>query len=234
MFHLYITNKNYSSWSLRPWVLMRETNIAFVEKLTPLPGGSSFELFRRVSPTGRMPCLHDGDIRVWDSLAIIEYLAERHPKVWPEEPRARAFARCAAAEMHAGFAALRSSCSMSCGQRVRLREISAELQRDLARLSEVWEEGLSVFGGPFLAGTAFSAVDAFFCPVAFRIQSYGLILPGPAAAYAQRLLDRPAMQQWYTAAVAEPWREAGHEAEVAAAGEITEDLRATASDTRTQ
>ncbi|NBX41840.1 MAG: glutathione S-transferase, partial [Gammaproteobacteria bacterium] len=170
MYTLYITNKNYSSWSLRPWVLMRTLGIAFEERLVPLPEDDAAELFRSFSPSGRVPCLHDGDIVVWDSLAIVEYLAERHDGVWPTDARARAYARSASAEMHSSFFALRNHCSMTCGQRIVLRERPAALDADLARLAALWQQGLQSFGGPFLAGPRFSAVDAFFAPVAFRLR----------------------------------------------------------------
>ena len=226
MYQLSITNKNYSSWSLRPWVLMRQLDIPFREQLTPLPedGSDPYPVFRALSPTGRVPCLHDGSTVVWDSIAIAEYLAERHPGVWPSDPVARAWARCAAAEMHAGFGALRSQCSMNCGIRVRLDAISPALARDVSRLGEMWSEGLSRFGGPFLAGAAFTAADAFFAPVAFRIQTYGLRLDEPAQAYAARLVALPAMRSWYEEAIAERWREPAHEAECQ--GTWLEDFRA--------
>jgi glutathione S-transferase len=166
MYDLYIANKNYSSWSLRAWVLMRELTIAFREHLVPFGQESSWRAYRKISPTGNVPCLVDGEIVVWDSLAITEYLAERHPAVWPSFAAARAWARSAAAEMHSGFSELRSRCSMSCGQRVRLNECPAVLERDIARLGAVWNEGLRRFGGPFLAGEAFTAVDAFYAPMA--------------------------------------------------------------------
>jgi glutathione S-transferase len=130
--------------------------------------------------------------------------------------------------MHGGFSALRNICSMSCGIRVRLHEVSPALAQDVARIDELWSEGLARFGGPFLAGAAFTAADAFFAPVAFRVQSYGLVLSDPAAAYARRLLALPAMREWYDAALRETRREPGHEAEVLAAGTVIEDLRATA------
>lgn len=227
MYELFITNKNYSSWSLRPWVLMRQLELPFRERLSPLPvdGGDAGSSFRVFSPTGRVPCLHDGATIVWDSIAIAEYLAERHPGVWPEESTARAWARSAAAEMHSGFATLRERCTMNCGLRVRLGEISPALARDIARLAELWGEGLERFGGPFLAGAAFSAADAFYAPVAFRVQTYGLELGAAQSAYAARLRDLPAMRAWYADALAETWREPGHEAEVQ--GTILEDLRAT-------
>lgn len=226
MVSLYIANKNYSSWSLRPWVLLRERGIPFEEKLVPFETGSSWEKFRSFSPSGKVPCLVDGDIVVWDSLAIAEYAGERHPGVWPADPAARAFARCAAAEMHSGFMALREQCGMNCGIRVKLHRIDDALARDLARLNALWNDGLQRFGGPFLAGSEFTAADAFFAPVAFRVQTYSPPLDDNANAYAQRLLALPSMQNWYQAALEETWRDAGHEAEMAKWGAITEDLRA--------
>ncbi len=225
MYTLYIANKNYSSWSLRPWVLMRILGIGFDEKLCVFGEGSNQERFRVFSPSGRVPCLHDGDIVVWDSLAIAEYLAERHSGVWPDDARARAWARSAAAEMHSSFSALRSSCAMNCGVRVRLRELSPGLRADLARLEALWSDGLERFGGDWLAGASFSAVDAFFAPVAFRIQAYGLELGNPAARYAERLLALPAMREWYDAALLEPWRARAHEAALQASTTVLEDLR---------
>ncbi len=227
MYELYIANKNYSSWSLRPWVLLRTLDIPFDEKLVPFNGGAgaNWDAFRAFSPTGKVPCLRDGDSVVWDSLAIAEYLAERHPGVWPADPQARAWARCAAAEMHSGYAALRSVCTMNCGVRVRVEAPSAALRRDVARIEELWREGLARFGGPFLAGSDFTAVDAFYAPVAFRIQSYGLQLAADTMAYAQRLLGLPAMREWYDAALAEAWRDPEHEDEARRAGTLLQDLR---------
>ena len=227
MVTLIIANKNYSSWSLRPWVLMRTLGIGFTEQLIPFGPQPPGQSIAERSPSGRVPCLVDGDLFVWDSLAITEYLAERHAAVWPADGRARAWARCAAAEMHSGFFALRNDCGMTCGQRIRLHQRSPALLADLSRLAALWAEGLHRFGGPFLAGAAFTAVDAFFAPVAFREQTYDLGLPAAAAAYAQRLRDLPAMQEWYAAALAEPWRDDAHEREVAAHGTVTADLRRT-------
>jgi glutathione S-transferase len=225
MYILYIANKNYSSWSLRPWVLMQEVGIPFEERLKPFAATNNWERFRQFSPAGMVPCLHDGATVIWDSLAITEYLAERHPRVWPADAEARAFARCAAAEMHSGFGALRSTCSMNCGLRVRLHETSPALRRNLDRLAELWGEGLSRFGGPFLAGSAFTAADAFYAPVAFRVQTYGLKLAGVAGEFARRLLDLPAMKSWYAAALQEPWRDEAHETEASEAGTVLQDLR---------
>jgi glutathione S-transferase len=222
---LYIANKNYSSWSLRPWVLMTQLGIEFDEQLMVFGEGSNWEAFRAFSPNGRVPCLHDGDAVVWDSLAIMEYLAERHPGVWPSNRDARTWARCAAAEMHSGFGTLRNVCGMSCGLRVRLHEVSSDLKADIARIHELWNEGLSRFGGPFLAGDAFTAVDAFYAPVVFRIQTHGLPIGGAASGYVDRMLALPAMRDWYAAALAEPWRDHAHEAETRQYGEVVEDFR---------
>lgn len=228
MYDLFITNKNYSSWSLRPWSLMRELGIPFNERMAPFKPSTTAGVgtFHEVSPSGRVPCLRDGDLVVWDSLAIAEYLAERHPGVWPSDPKARAWARSAAAEMHSGFGALRTNCSMNCGVRVRMHSTPAALANELARLGALWGEGLERFGGPFLAGKTFTAVDGFYVPVAFRVQTYGLTLPGPCLEYVARLLALPSVQRWYEDALAETSRDADHEAEVTQAGEVIEDRRA--------
>ena len=224
MYTLHIGNKNYSSWSLRPWVILAALEIPFEERLHVFGPGFAARTEGR-SPSGKVPCLDDDGRVVWDSLAIAEYLAERHPGVWPEDAGARAWARCAAAEMHSGFQALREQCSMTCGQRVRLAATPEALLRDIERIAALWTDGLRRFGGPFLAGDSFGAVDAFFCPVAFRVQTYGLELPDEASRYAGRLLALPAMRRWYEAALAEPWRDAPHEAEVTRAGQVVQDLR---------
>lgn len=227
MYELHIANKNYSSWSLRPWVLMRELGIAFEERLHVFDEGSNWDEFRKFAPNGKVPCLIDGEQAIWDSLAIVEYLAERHDDVWPRDARARAWARCAAAEMHSGFGVLRDRCTMNCGIRVRLHDMPDALQRDIARVDELWTDGLKRFGGPYLAGDRFGAVDAFFAPVAFRVQTYGLKLSQVASDYAARLLALPSMHSWYEAALAEPWRERDHEDGVKVTGAVLEDLRAT-------
>jgi glutathione S-transferase len=209
---------------------MKVLGIPFAERMAPCDptGASNHERYREFSPTGRVPCLKDGGTIVWDSLAIAEYLNERHDGVWPQGARARDWARCGSAEMHSGFAALRNICGMNCGIRVRMREISPALQQDISRVAELWNDGLSRFGGPFLAGGRFTNVDAFFCPVAFRMQSYGLPLDAKSAAYVQRLVALPAMQEWYRDAIAETARLAKYEADVAAAGELVSDERAVA------
>lgn len=225
MLKLYIANKNYSSWSLRPWVLMRELDIGFEERLTPFPGDANPHAFRAFSPTGKVPCLVDGATTVWDSLAICEYLAEKFPRIWPADAVARAWARCAAAEMHSGFSNIRNTCTMNCGLRVQLRTVPPAVASEWVRMDELWSEGLSRFEGPFLAGKAFTAVDAFFAPVAFRIQTYSPSLSDVSLQYANRLLSLPAMKQWYEAALREPWREEHHEAEAREAGVWLQDLR---------
>ena len=227
MYTLHIGNKNYSSWSLRPWALMSELGIPFAE-VNHVFGAGFLRSIAGKSPTNRVPVLHHEGRQVWDSLAILEYLADRHAGVWPTDATARAWARCAAAEMHSGFQALRNDCGMSCGVRVKLHRVSDALAKDVARISQLWTEGLDRFGGPFLAGRELGGVDAFFCPVAFRVQSYGLELSEPAAGYARRLLAAPSMKRWYEAALAEPWRDADHDAEIAQSGRIVQDLRAAA------
>jgi glutathione S-transferase len=227
MYELFIANKNYSSWSLRPWVLMKTLAIPFTERLTPFPPFEARSAeFRKFSPNGKVPCLIDGDTTIWDSLAIAEYLNERHDGIWPRDAKARSFARSASAEMHSSFATLRNTCGMNCGVRVTMREISPALQGDLSRVAELWNDGLSRFGGPFLAGDTFTSVDAFFSPVAFRVQTYGLKLDAEASAFVDRLLTLPAMQEWYEAALKEPWRIERYEEDAREAGEITADDRA--------
>jgi len=225
MYELYIGNKNYSSWSLRPWVLLQQRGIAFQEHMKPFRHGSNWEAFRTFSPSGKVPCLRDGDTVVWDSLGIAEFLAERHPGLWPAGSAARTWARCAAAEMHSGFGALRQVCTMNVGLRVRLHAQSAALQADIRRIDELWSEGLTRFGGPYLAGAEFTVVDAFYCPVAYRVRTYGIELSGAAAQYAARLVELPSMRAWEAAALQETFRETDHEAEVLLAGTILADYR---------
>ena len=142
MLKLYIANKNYSSWSLRPWILLTMLEIPFEEVLVPFQGDATRDTFLKFSPTAKVPCLVDGELTVWDSLAITEYIAEQYPAVWPGEHRARAWTRSAAAEIHSGFNVIRNLCSMSCGIRVRLRETPAALTAEWQRMAELWgEEG---------------------------------------------------------------------------------------------
>jgi glutathione S-transferase len=228
MLQLFIANKNYSSWSLRPWVLLKELGIPFEERLVPFGAADGAPSFFEFSPTGRVPCLVDGGLTVWDSLAITEYLAELNPQVWPQDREARAWARCVSAEMHSGFSTVRNICTMNCGIRVKLHAWSPALLAEWRRLDALWCEGLQRFGGPFLAGAQFTAADAFFAPVAFRAQTYSPPLSSQAAAYLMRLRQLPAMVSWYESALQETWRDAEHEQEARAVGECLEDLRVSA------
>lgn len=225
MLKLYIANKNYSSWSLRPWLQMKQLGIPFEERLVPFSGADGAPDFRAFSPTGCVPCLVDNQQIIWDSLAITEYLAEAHAEVWPAGKLARAWSRSAAAEMHSGFATVRNICGMNCGLHVRLHEWPAALIEEWRRIDELWCEGLQRFGGPFLGGAVFSAADAFFAPVAFRVQSYAPGLSNEAMHYAQRLLDLAAMCDGYAAALVESWREEAHETESRAVGVWLQDRR---------
>ena len=223
---LHIANKNYSSWSLRPWALMTQLGIPFAEVLHPFGDGSNFAEFRKFAPNGKVPCLQNGDQTIWDSLAIAEYLADNHNGVWPDDARARAWARCACAEMHSGFGHLRNQCPMSCGVRVELnRPYNQDLLADIARLTELWEGGLAQFGGPFLAGKTFTAVDAFFAPVAWRINSYGLPVSPAVLGYAQMLMAQTSMQAWYQAALVEKLIDQPHDDAALAHGKLIADLR---------
>lgn len=224
-FTLITANRNYSSWSLRPWVLMKALGIPFEDRLEPFELPDNYAVFRSFSPTGQVPVLIDGDTSVWDSLGIALYLADRFPEVWPSDPATRAFAQCAVSEMHGGFGALRNDCTMNVGVRVRARPASPALARNVARLRELFEQGRDRFGGPWLAGKRFTAVDAFYAPVAFRVRTYGLDV-GRGQAWVDHVIAHPAMQQWEAEALAETWREESHEAELAAAGEIVADHRA--------
>ncbi|MBY4637939.1 glutathione S-transferase family protein [Sphingopyxis sp. XHP0097] len=225
MYVLITANRNYSSWSLRPWMLMKGLGIRFDDRIEPFTKPTNYDEFRSFSPTGQVPVLlHEGRA-IYDSLGIALYLADRHDGVWATDADARAWAQCAACEMHSGFAALRSDCTMNVGVRVTPKPMSDALKANVARLRELFEEGLARFGGPWLAGDTFGAVDAFFAPVAFRIRTYGLDV-GAGQAWVDHILAHPAMREWEAAALAEDWREASHEEELAAAGAIIADYRA--------
>ncbi|GKT44823.1 glutathione S-transferase 1 [Colletotrichum spaethianum] len=224
-FVLFIANKRYSSWSMRPWVLLKALDIPFEERLQTFVAGLRQAAFLSFSPTGKVPTLIDGDITVWDSLAIVEYIAEAHPAAWPHDKVARAFARSAAAEMHTGFEAIRDQCSMNVALRIDLGgPPDAALQRDLDRLDQLWTDGLTRFGGPYLAGKEFTAADAFFAPVATRVQTFGLKLSEPAMAYVQTLLEHPAVNQWVEEGIAETMREPYHEEDVRRGRRVLKDL----------
>ncbi|GAB5480488.1 MAG: glutathione S-transferase family protein [Parasphingorhabdus sp.] len=221
---LITANRNYSSWSLRPWILMKALDIPFKDDIIYFEK-DNYERFRTFAPNAQVPCLKDGDRTIWDSLAIMEYLAERHEDVWPGDEKARTWARCATAEMHGGFAPLRNICPMNVGVRARLHEIDAPLQRNVDRIGELFAEGLGSFGGPWLAGDSFSAVDAFYAPVAYRVRTYDLDIGAKGRAWVDHIISHPAMEAWETEALAETQREIQHEEEIAAVATVTEDFR---------
>lgn len=223
---LYIANKNYSSWSLRPWVLMKELGIPFEERLIPFKDEANWSAYRAICPSGKVPCLIDDAVTVWDSVAITEYLAEHHEGVWPTDAVARAWARCAVAEMHSGFPTLREICSMNIGLRIRLKATNPALRKDIDRIDALWSDGLRRFGGPFLAGDTFTAVDAFYTPVAFRVQTHGLPMSREAESYVLRLLSLASMTQWQSEALKEAWRDPDHEQEALESGDVLADHRA--------
>ncbi len=203
MYTLYIGNRNYSSWSLRGWLAARLSGAPFREVLIPLRGTYNPDN-RAFSPTALVPALHDGAVHVWDSLAIAEYLAERHAGMWPADPVARAWARSIAAEMHSGFGALRSEMAMCIRERVDVRPWSDALAADVARVEEIWAGSRARFGagGAFLCG-AYSLADAFYAPVAFRFRTYDVRPAGAAGDYLAALLAHPHVREWDAAAVAE-------------------------------
>jgi len=199
MLTLVIGNKNYSSWSLRPWLLLRHAAIPFTERRIALYGETSKEEIRRYSPSGKVPALVDGDVTVWESLAICEYLAERHPEkqLWPADSKARAFARAVSSEMHAGFARLRTHMSMNCRKRWPDKGRAPGVQDDIDRVAAVWNSCRAGFGtdGPFLFGQ-FSIADAMFAPVVLRFETYVVPLDAMCRAYSDTMLALPALQQW--------------------------------------
>lgn len=224
-YRLITANRNYSSWSLRPWLLMQALGIAFEDRFEPFTKPSNYEEFRAFSPTGQVPVLQHEGRTIHDSLGITLYLADRHDDVWPAGEDARAWAQCAVCEMHSGFSALRNDCTMNVGVRVKPRPMSDGLKADIARIRELWEEGLSRFGGPWLAGAAFSAADAFYAPVAYRVRTYGLDVGPAGQAWVDHIIAHPAMQAWEAEALREEWREAGHEEELRSCGEVIADFR---------
>jgi glutathione S-transferase len=204
-----IGDKNLSSWSMRPWLALKRTGAPFTERMVKLHLESSHdEIIAAGSPSGWVPVLADGTVKIWDSLAICEYLHERFPaaKLWPADAAARALGRSAAAEMHAGFPSLRGECSMDLAARSDV-DVSPATAKDIGRIVALWNELLSRFGGPFLLGE-WSIADAFYTPVATRFRTYGQRLSdfgdeGPAGAYATRLLETPEFLDWEKAALAE-------------------------------
>lgn len=222
---LITANRNYSSWSLRPWLLMKMLEIPFEDRLEPFTKPANYEDFRAFSPTGQVPVLIDEERTIYDSLGIALYLADRHQGVWPTDEVARAWAMCAACEMHGGFSALRNDCTMNVGVRVKPKPMSDSLKRDVGRIAELWTQGLDSFGGPFLVGPDFTAVDAFFAPVAFRVRTYGLDVGRTGQEWVNHMLMLPPMLAWEKDALTESWREVGHEEELRACGEVTADFR---------
>jgi glutathione S-transferase len=215
MLQLLIANKNYSSWSMRPWVLMRQAGIAFEEVMVPFDDFEPTSAFKQqvlaLNPVGKVPVLVDGSGAVWDSLAIAETLAERFPekRLWPADPVARARARSICAEMHAGFSSLRSHCPMNI--EASLPEIGAivwrdkpGLRSDVARIQAMWEGLLQEHGGPMLFGE-FSIADAYYAPVCMRLRTYALPVSDIVCAYMDRVTALPAVAEWIAGALAEKW-----------------------------
>ncbi len=207
---LVIGNKNYSSWSLRPWLGLKVAGIAFDERLHNLYALNACDERLQFSPTAKVPVLIDEEITIWDTLAIAEYIAERFPlaKLWPQDRVARAHARTVCAEMHAGFTALRTACPMDCRSRKSVQNLP-ELQADVDRVVALWANcrerfGIESSGGEFLFGH-FTWADAFFAPVVLRFVTYGIKVPAAASLYMNTVLALPAMQEWLTSAEVEPW-----------------------------
>jgi glutathione S-transferase len=211
---LILGNKNYSSWSLRPWIAMRNAAIPFVEEVIPLYEPGSAERMAAYSPTGKVPVLLDGDMVIWESLAILEHVAERFPKaqLWPADPKARAYARAIAAEMHAGFVPLRRQCPMNMRRESRRLKLTAEVEANVRRIEQIWTECRERFGdgGPFLFG-AFGAADAMYAPIVSRFSSYAIEVGAVGEAYMAAVMALPAFVEWRDAGIAEPWIMPGNE-----------------------
>lgn len=204
---LVIGNKNYSSWSMRPWLALRANDIAFEEIFIPLyTGAADKQRILDFTHSGKVPALIDGDVTIWDSLAIIEYVAERFPeaRLWPEDRAARARARSISAEMHSGFMALRNECGMNLHRPIRAIALSADARANVARIQEIWTECRERYGklGPFLFGK-FGAADAMFAPVVHRLRTYAIAVEPAAQAYMETMMALPAFQEWTRAGLAE-------------------------------
>ncbi|KAA3652322.1 MAG: glutathione S-transferase family protein [Proteobacteria bacterium] len=213
MYALYFGNKNYSSWSLRPWVLMKHFGIPFEAHQVEVSGKGAHAGHRAYSANGLVPCLHVDGFQVWDTLAIAEFLAERHPGLWPTDPLARARARSVSAEMHSGFGALRTAMPMNIKLRLKGKTPSAEVQADIDRVAEIWTQARTAFAGdagPYLFGE-FSIADAMYAPVVMRFVTYNVALPPVAAAYRDAMLAHPAMREWIEGAQAETVALAGYD-----------------------
>jgi glutathione S-transferase len=211
---LVIGNKNYSSWSLRPWLAMKVAGIAFDEQVIPLYEPGSREQILKYSPAGKVPVLIDGDTHIWESLAILEYLAEKFPKsgLWPVDARARGHARAVAAEMHAGFQALRKNCPMNLWLPVKKRPQPDDVMDNVRRIDALWSDCRSRFAqsGPFLFGP-FGAADAMYAPVASRLHSYDIGVSAVSRAYIDAVLGLPAFAEWRAAGLKETWIMQGNE-----------------------
>ena len=203
---LYVGNKNYSSWSFRPWIALEAAGIPFTDKLIPFDFPAGNPEFFKLSPTGRVPVLHHGEIRVWESLAIIEYVAELFPDapIWPRDRALRAEARSISMEMLSGFRALRGACPMNMRRERRAIDLPDGVTDDVARIETIWKDALARSGGPYLYG-AFSAADAMYAPVVNRFDIYQLTSDPEVLAYMQRMQAHPAWLTWREAALAEPW-----------------------------
>jgi glutathione S-transferase len=205
---LIIGNKNYSSWSFRPWIGLKAAGIAFDEEVIPLYAEGSKEQILAHSPAGKVPVLIDGATHVWESLAILEYAAEKFPDahLWPSDRAARAHARAISTEMHAGFAALRNECGMAMWRPPARKDLSDDAKANIARIQALWTDARTRFGagGPFLFGR-FSAADAMYAPVVSRFETYAIDVTAPVKAYMQAMIALPAWQEWRRAALRETW-----------------------------
>jgi glutathione S-transferase len=205
---LIIGNKNYSSWSMRPWIAMKVANIPFEETVISLNAPDFKKIVGAASGTGKVPVLIDGDCRIWESLAILEYVAEKFPdaKLWPSETHARAHARVVATEMHSGFQALRKSCPMNFWLPVKSRPQPSDVMDNVRRIESIWTDCRRRFGqgGRFLFGV-FSAADAMYAPVVSRLHSYGLDVGEVSRAYMDTVMALPAWAEWRAAALKETW-----------------------------
>ncbi|MBK5565049.1 glutathione S-transferase family protein [Ensifer sp. SSB1] len=203
---LYVGNKNYSSWSMRPWMAMTAAGIDFEDVVIPFDFAAGNPDIRAVSPTGRVPLLRHGELLVWESLAIIEYVAELFPNagLWPADREARARARSYSMEMLSGFRALRGACPMNVRREKQALEVDADVRADVARIEQIWKQALARSGGPFLFG-AFGAADAMYAPVVSRFDVYDLVADQESLGYMQRMKAHPAYRKWEEAARAEPW-----------------------------
>ena len=207
--HLIIANKLYSSWSMRPWLVMREVGLDFEETVIPLRQPDTAERIAQYSPSGKVPVLIDGDVKVWESLAIISFLADKFPDkpIWPDGMVARAHAKSISMEMHGGFQALRQTCPMHLGKRFQTPEMTDDLKANVDRVEEIWRETGQRFGagGPYLYGAKFTAADAMFAPVAARLDSYSFSVAEDTRAYIDAIYAHPGFVEWRAAAFKEPW-----------------------------